>query len=171
MGAYVAGILLSLISAPLLVRHLGVVEFGRYVLVTAVLGVAGGILDAGLLGIAQREYVARTGEDRDRTMANLLGLRLTLVASAVALAVAFSAVANYGGAVTAGMLLAGCAALLAATGHVWVTPIVAELRYGVLTVMELAGQVITVVLMVVLIVAGASFVPFLAIGVPISAVM
>src|SRR5690242_7091534 len=163
MGAYVAGILLSLISAPLLVRHLGVVEFGRYVLVTAILGVAGGILDAGLLGIAQREYVVRSGEDRDRTMANLLGLRLALVASAIVLAIAFGAIAGYGGAVLAGMLLAGSAALLAALGHVWVTPIVAELRYGIITAMDIAGQVMTVALMVVLVLAGASFVPFLAI--------
>lgn len=42
-GAYVTGLLLSLISAPLLARHLGVEGFGRYVTVTALITIVAGL--------------------------------------------------------------------------------------------------------------------------------
>src|SRR4051794_17476340 len=38
IGGYGIGLLLGLISAPLLIRHLGVVDFGRYVTVTSIVG-------------------------------------------------------------------------------------------------------------------------------------
>ena len=52
---------LGLATAVLLLRHLGVNDFGRYATVMAVLGIVAGITDAGLTAVGSREIsVART---------------------------------------------------------------------------------------------------------------
>ena len=43
---YVAGVLLALISAPLLVRHLGVVDFGRWVTITSLVFIVSGLTES-----------------------------------------------------------------------------------------------------------------------------
>ena len=68
-GGYAATIALSLISAPLLIRHLGISDFGRYTTVLALVTVVNGLTDAGLMNIALREWASRTGEDRARFIA------------------------------------------------------------------------------------------------------
>ena len=76
-GGYAATIALSLISAPLLIRHLGISDFGRYTTVVALVTVVNGLTDAGLMNIALREWASRRGEDRARLMRSLLGIRLS----------------------------------------------------------------------------------------------
>ena len=58
-GGYAATIGLSLISAPLLIRHLGISDFGRYTTVLALVTVVNGLTDAGLMNIALREWASR----------------------------------------------------------------------------------------------------------------
>ena len=77
-GSYVAGMALGVLSAALMIRHLGVEDFGKYVVVTSLIGVVAGISEAGMSNIAVREYSTRSGLDRDRLMANLLGLRVAV---------------------------------------------------------------------------------------------
>ncbi len=170
-SAHVAGIGLALVSAPLLIHHLGVEDWGRYVLVNSVVLIVGGVMDAGLISIAQREYVVRTGADRDRTMRNLLGLRLVLMSAAVALAVGFAAVAGYDRDVVIGTVISGVGLLLLAIQHMLVTPLIAALRFGVTTAMEFAGQVLMVALVVALVVADAGLLAFLAVGIPVAIVL
>ena len=59
-GGYAATIGLSLISAPLLIRHLGISDFGRYTTVLALVTVVNGLTDAGLMNIALREWASRS---------------------------------------------------------------------------------------------------------------
>lgn len=165
MAAYVGGIVLTLVSAPLLVRHLGVVDFGRYVLVNTILILFAGVVDAGLISIAQREYVARTGDDRARTMANLLGIRLTLTGAAVLVAIAFVAIAGYGSTLVLGTVAAGSALMLVATQHMAITPLIGNLRYGAVTAIDVLGQVGNVTLIITLVLVGSSLLPFFAVGI------
>src|SRR3954452_15354181 len=78
VAGYVAGLLLGLISVPLLIRHLGVADFGHYVTVQSIFAIAVGLTEGGLVSVAVREYSTRSGADRERTMRNLLGMRLVL---------------------------------------------------------------------------------------------
>ena len=41
-GAYLAGVALSIASAPLLIRHLGVARFGQYVTVVSLMNLVAG---------------------------------------------------------------------------------------------------------------------------------
>lgn len=163
-GAYVIGILLSLVSAPLLVRHLGVAGYGRYVLVNTIVVLFAGLVDAGLLTIAQREYVVRSGEDREHTMRDLLGLRLVLTGSAVAVAIGFTAVAGYGSTLVIGAVLCSTGLLIVAVQHMATTPLIAGLRMGVTSALDILSATVTVALVVVLVVLDAPLLAFLGVG-------
>ena len=53
---YVFGLLLSIASVPFMIRHLGVVDYGYYVSVSAVVFIIGGFTEAGLTNLGIREY-------------------------------------------------------------------------------------------------------------------
>src|SRR5271155_1159846 len=106
-GAYVLGILLSLISAPLLIRHLGQVEYGRYITILALVAIVGGLSEGGVNAVALRNYASHSGAERTRLMANVLGVRMVLSLIGVAGAVAFAALAGYGRDLVLGTLLVG----------------------------------------------------------------
>jgi O-antigen/teichoic acid export membrane protein len=65
-----------MVGAVLLLRHLGVDDFGRYGTVMALLGIVQGISDAGLTMTGSRELAVRAGEERRELLAHLLGLRI-----------------------------------------------------------------------------------------------
>ena len=50
-GTYVVGLLLSIASVPFMIRHLGVVDYGYYVSVSAVVFIIGGFTEAGLTNL------------------------------------------------------------------------------------------------------------------------
>lgn len=169
--AFAVSTALALATVPLLFGHLGIVVFGQYVLVNTIVGLVGGVTDAGLGSIAQREYVQRSGADRRHVMRSLLGLRLALTVPAVGVGVAFVAVAGYGATLTAGTALAGAGSVLGAVQGMLLTPLVSQLRFGLTTGLDLARQVLVVGLMVTLVVADAPLLAFLAIGIPVNAVL
>lgn len=160
-AAYVAGLLLSLASIPFLVRHLGVVDFGRYVLITTLAALANGLAEGGLGFVAQREYVLKDGAERDAHMSELLGLRLLLSAAAVTGATAFAAIAGYGGAAVIGTVVAGLALATQAVQNLLAVSLTSELRFGWVTAVEFLRQTFTVLVIVALILAGAELLPFL----------
>lgn len=165
-GGYVAGALLALAAAPLLVRHLGIAEFGQYVTVISLIALIQGVTDAGLGAVMLREYSARSGEDRDGFMRSILGARLLTTASGVVVATGFTAVAGYGGDVVLGTFLAGIGLVLTMLTATYAVPLAASLRVGWLTAIELGGRAAAVVLIVGLVLASAGLVPFLAVTVP-----
>lgn len=164
-GGYALGLLLSLASAPLLIRHLGQEDFGRYITVLSVVVVVAGFTEAGLNTIALREYSSLTGTERDRVLASALGLRLTLSVAAIGLAMAFSAVAGYGSALVLGTFLAGVGLLLQTLQTLLTVALQGNLRFGLATLTDLVRQVVTVALIVGLVLAGAGVVAFLAVGI------
>jgi O-antigen/teichoic acid export membrane protein len=171
VSGYLLGVLLSLVSVPLLIRHLGFSDYGRYVTVISLVTIVQGITDVGLGQIGVREFVTRTGQDRFRLMRNLMGVRFALTSVGVLLAIAFAALAGYGESVVLGTLLAGIGMVLTVVQGTLAVPLSAELRLGWVTALDLLRQVLSVAGIVILILAGAGLVAFLAIPVPVSLVV
>src|SRR5205807_1993780 len=169
-AGYAAGVLLSVASAPLLIRHLGVVDFGHYVTVISLVTLAGGLTEGGLNAVALREYAARHGDDRATTLAHLLGIRIALTLAGVAGAVLFAPVAGYEQPLVRGTLGAGAGLVVQGMQSLLNTPLQGELRFRALTGIELARQVVTVALIVALVVSGASLLPFLFVNLVAAAV-
>src|SRR3954453_12245621 len=107
-AGYAAGLVLLAGGSVLLLRYLGVVDFGRYVTVMALIGIVSGVTDAGLTAIGARELsVARPGAERRELLANLLTLRLLLTPLGVLLATGFALVAGYDHTQVLGTIFAG----------------------------------------------------------------
>jgi O-antigen/teichoic acid export membrane protein len=165
-GGYVVSILLSLVAAPLLIRHLGIADFGRYSTVVALVTIVGGLTDAGLVGIALREWSTHSGDDRRRIMGTLLGLRIQLSSAAVLVGVAFALIAGYSNAMVLGTLLAGAGMALQVIANLLTAALQGELRFGWSTIITVSRQVVVVILVVTLVLAGAGLLPFLAVTIP-----
>lgn len=162
-----SGMVLALASTPLLIRHLGDAEFGRYTTVLAVVTIVGGLVDGGITMIALRELaVLRERRERDRLLSDLLALRLVLGAVGIAGAVAFSAVAGYGDTLVLGTLLAGLGIVLSSTQSLVAAVLHSRLRFGWAALVELARQLLGTVLVIVLVLAGASILWFLVVPIP-----
>lgn len=166
-GGFVLGLLLGLASAPLIVRHLGDAEFGRYSAVLAVIAIVSGLTEGGINTVALRELAAMTDRaDRDRAMSDLLGLRLLLSCGGITLAVCFVIVAGYDVNLTEGTLLAGLGMLFAVTQTLLASVLQSKLRFGWITVVDLVRQVTITGLIVALVLLGAGVVSFLAASIP-----
>jgi O-antigen/teichoic acid export membrane protein len=169
-AGYGANLLLSLVAAPLLLRHLGVVDFGGYVTVVSLVAIAGIVADAGLTVVAVREYAIRDAEGRRRLMANVTSLRVVIALAGAALAVLFALAAGYRSELVLGTAFAGIGLVLVITQQTFTVPLQARLRVGAITLLEVLKQSMTVALIVVLILLGATVTAFLAISIPVGAV-
>jgi O-antigen/teichoic acid export membrane protein len=167
---YVVTILLSLVAVPLLIRHLGIAEYGRYVAIAAVVAVVAGLTEGGLNAIALRGYATTGGAERAHLMRDALGVRLVLTSIGALVAVGFAALAGYGGALVLGTALAAVGMLLQLVQGLLAVPLEAELRFGWVTIGELLRQLVNVTLLVVLVLAGAGVVPLLGVAIPASLV-
>src|SRR5437588_891691 len=130
VSAYAAGVLLSVGSASLLVRHLGVVDFGHYATVMSLITVCAGVTDLGITAIGVRDYSTRTGPERDRVLRNLLGVRLAAPSAGVAGATLFALAAGYERTLVIGTVLAGIGMTVQATQAFYATSLLAQLRLG-----------------------------------------
>jgi O-antigen/teichoic acid export membrane protein len=165
-GGYVAGLLLGLISGPLIIRHLGIVEFGRYMTVVSIIGLVGGLTEGGLNAIGQREWGRTSGDERWTAMRDLLGMRLVLSGVGAAVAVAFTIIAGYGSPIVWGTVGAGIALLLHAPQLFLSVSLQGDLRFGWVTLTDLLRQALTVITLVVLVILGAGLVPILWASIP-----
>jgi O-antigen/teichoic acid export membrane protein len=169
-GAYVAGLLLSLVSAPLLTRHLGVVEFGRYVTVTALIAIVAGFTASGLNVVVTRGFSTLAEPERHGMMRAAIGIRLLLTFAGVALATVFALGAGYTTAMVLGTVLAGAGLVLQLLQSLLSTTLSSRLRFGWASAIELLRQVVNVTLIVTLVLVGAGLLPLLAVALPASAV-
>ncbi len=170
-GTYVFMMVLSVLSAALLTRHLGVVRFGQYTTVISLVAVVATVTDAGMSVIGVREFSVRTGSDRDEFMRDLLGLRMALTTFGVLLVGAFALVAGYDTALLVGALLASLGTIALVVQHTHTIPISAALRLGTLSALELARQVLTVAAIAILVVLGAGVLPLLAVVLAVNLVL
>lgn len=167
-AGYALGMLLTLVSVPLIVRHLGVVDFGRFVLVTSLMTLVVGLTEGGLAAVGLREYTLRSAEERKSLMSNLLGVRLALTGAGVSVATAFAIVAGYDATLVVGTLVVGAGLMAQASYVLLAVPLQAELRNGWITIADLLRQTIFVSLSLALVVAGAALMPFFVATIPAS---
>ncbi|HEV3071965.1 MAG TPA: oligosaccharide flippase family protein [Solirubrobacteraceae bacterium] len=162
-ASYIAVVALSVISAALLTRYLGVARFGHYTTVISLVTVVSVVTDAGMSSLGTREFAVREGAERETLMRDLLGLRVVLTLLGVVLATLFAALAGYDLALLAGTVVAGLATVALVLQHTLSIPLSAELRLGALSLLDLARQALTVLALVLLIVLHAGLFPLLAV--------
>jgi O-antigen/teichoic acid export membrane protein len=167
---YGSGALVSLATAAILVRHLGIDGFGRYVTVTALIALVGGVTEAGILVHGIREFLDSDARDRRRLIGNLIAMRLTLTTVGVALAICFALAIGYRQVLVLGALVAGAGLLAQVTADVLSVSLQAHMLLGRLTIVELVRRVLTLVLIAALSLAGANLLELIAAG-AVSAVL
>lgn len=170
VGGFIAGTLVSILSAALLFRHLGLKETGRYVLALSLVAIVGSLSDLGLTAVGVRELSRLPAEERWPLARDLLGLRLTLtlLGSVIVIAIAWIA---YSSTLAEGVALACAGLALQATQDNFALPLVVNLRLGWVSALELARQLLTVLCTVVLVLVGATLLPFLGMSIPIGVVV
>lgn len=166
LAGYGGGVLFALASVPLLVRHLGVVDFGRYTIVVSIIAMVQGLTEGGLQAIGVREYSVLSAAERDVMMGRLLALRVLATLTGIGLALVFDVIAGYDSTIVLGTLVAGAGLLLLVIFNLLSVPLAANLRFGWITAVDLARQGLATVLIVLLVVAGAGIVPLLAVQIP-----
>jgi O-antigen/teichoic acid export membrane protein len=159
-AAYVVGLLMSLVAVPLMVRHLGVIDYGRFMTVSAIVFIIGGITEAGLTNLGVREYsVLRVGE-REEYMRNLIGLRFVLTTVGVLLAGLITLITGAEEVIVVGTLVAGLGLLLSLVQQTYMIPLAAQLRLGSMTMLDLVKQGSLNGTYILFVVLGASLLPF-----------
>ena len=162
---YGVGVLLTVGSAAVLFRHLGVDDSGRYVLVLALVTLFGGVTDAGLSTIAIRELSTVGGMERGVLLRNLLGLRILFTIAGVALACGYAVVAGWDRVLVAGTAIAGIGLLAVNVQNALASGLIADLRLGWVTLADALRQAVTAAAIVALALAGASLLPFFTVTV------
>jgi O-antigen/teichoic acid export membrane protein len=163
---YGISVLLGVAAMAVLFRHLGVEDGGRYVTIVALVGLFGGITDAGLATIAVRELTVRSGADRDAVFRSLLGLRVVTAFAGAALATLFAAATGYGLTLVIGTVLAGIGFVLQSVQLTLSAPLMKELRLGWLAALDVLRWLGFALLVVALVGLGASLLPFFAVTIP-----
>ena len=165
IAGYAAASLLALGSGALLYRHLGVVDSGRYTAAGSLVALVAAASDLGLTAIGLRELAIRAGEERVRMASTLLGLRLLITTAGVLAVTAFALIA-YGPTLAAGVALAGVGLVFTVWQGTLAIPLMVDMRLGWTSLLEFLRQLLLSILIVVLVLAGAGLLAFLAAPIP-----
>jgi O-antigen/teichoic acid export membrane protein len=166
LGGMGGGMLLALVAAPLLIRHLHQVGFGQYVTALSIATIAAGLTEGGVNAIALREFAARDGRDRDAVMRDIFGIRLLLSAAGVIGAVAFAAAVGYSETIVIGTAVAAAGLSIQLLQTFISVPLQGTMRLGTVASADLLRNAVSTGLIVVLVIAGAGIVPLLGVIVP-----
>jgi O-antigen/teichoic acid export membrane protein len=170
-AGYVAATGLAILSYALVTRHLGVARFGDYQTLLSIVTVVAAVTEAGMTTLAVREYATLQGEERDRLMRNLLGARLALTGAGVAVAALIAAALGFEAGLVAATAVAGVGVGFNVVQSMVAVPLLANLRLGIATALEVGRQVVLVALLVLVVLAGGGIAPLLAATVPAGAVL
>lgn len=162
VAANVLGLVLGLLTATLLLRHLGVEDAGRYVTVLSLVGIAVSIVDTGLNATASSELARREPGTRRPLLANIFGQRLLVAGIALVGLVAFALLAGYPEEMVSGTAFAGAGVLLVAVANAILVPLTVQLRNGGLALVEVLRQAVALIAVAALVAWGATLTPFFA---------
>ncbi len=168
LAGYAGGVGLSVVSASLMIRHLGPADWGGYVTVSSLMTLVAGLSEFGLGNIGVREYATRPHDERIRLIKNLLGLRLALATVGLLAALVFGVAAGYRSTLLAGIVLWGIGLMVTFVQQAVGVPLVTRLQLGWVSLLELVRQAATLVAVLVLVAVGAGLLPFLAAPIPVS---
>ncbi len=138
-GGYAVGMLLGLVAAPLLVRHLGVADFGIYITINSLVTIVAGLSDLGLNSLGVREWAREQAGERRALMRDLLGARLVFSFAGVASAMVFALIAGYDSARLLGTGLACVGLIVMAVQSALTIPLAGRLRQGWIAAAERGG--------------------------------
>jgi O-antigen/teichoic acid export membrane protein len=163
VGGFILLNVVGAFGAVLLLRHLGVDDYGRYGTVTALLTIVYGVSDAGLTLTGSRELATRrTESERRELLAHLIGLRIIVSAIGVTLAIAFAWAVGYSRTMVEGTAVAGAGIFVLSVQGAILQPLSVELQNWRLTVNDVLRQGLLVACYVALVIAGAKLLPFFA---------
>jgi O-antigen/teichoic acid export membrane protein len=165
---YAAGVGLSVVSASLMIRHLGPTDWGGYVTVSSLIGLVAGLSEFGLSNIGVREYATLGHDERIRLIKNLMGLRLALATLGLVAAFVFALAAGYPPVLRAGIALWGIGLMFTFVQQAVGVPLVTRLQFGWVSAIELLRQGATLVVVVALVLLGSGLLAFLAAPIPVS---
>ena len=168
VAGYLGGVLLTVVSAAVLFRYLGPEDAGKYVTVLAIVAIVGVMFDGGLHSLAIRETSVRRDADRRAVIGDLLGMRLVLGVVATVLAAAFALALNYDRSLVVGTVLASVGLVVWSIHMILAAPLVASLRLGWVTAIDVFRQAATVALVLALVAGGFGLLAFFAVPIPIT---
>lgn len=171
LGSLVLGSVATVASSAVVIRHLGVVDTGRWVTVMSLVAIVGLISDLGLSAIGVREYTVRPPAAGRRFLRNLLGMRVAFVVAGLVVALAFTVAADYTDTMVLGTLVAGVGMMLFAVQQSLTIPLQARLRLGWVAAFQLLFLVGVALEAVLLVAIGAGLLPFFALWTPITIVL
>lgn len=167
LGGYGLGALATVASSAVVIRHLGVVDTGRFLTVTALLSIVSTVSDLGLTGFAVREYSTGSRSDGRRVLQSLLGIRLVLAIGGLLLAVLFGLLVGYPAMMVLGILIAGAGMVFLVAQDGCAIPLQVGLRFGWVAALQLAVPLGVAIEAVLLALAGAGLLPFFALQLPV----
>jgi O-antigen/teichoic acid export membrane protein len=170
VGGFILATLVSILSAALLFRHLGLRETAQYVLALSLVAIVGSLSDLGLTAVGVRELSRLPPEERWPLARDLLGLRITLTVLGSVIVTLLAWVA-YSATLADGVALACVGLLLQATQDNFALPLVVDLRLAWVSALEVTRQLLTTASTIALVLLGATLVPFLAISIPVGIVV
>jgi O-antigen/teichoic acid export membrane protein len=167
LGGYLLGTLAMVASSAVVIRHLGVVDTGRFLTVTALITIVATVSDLGLTGFSMREYATGPRSDGRRLLRNLLGIRLVLALGGMSIAVLFGLLVGYPSVMVFGTVIAGLGMVFFVVQDGCSIPLQVGLRFGWVAGLQLAIQVGMAIEAVLLALAGVGLLPFFALQLPI----
>jgi O-antigen/teichoic acid export membrane protein len=163
------GVLAGAISAPLVVRHLGVTDYGRYLTVTSVIFVVTALTEGGLANVAVRLFSVGDASERRALVSNLTGLRLALGAIGALAAVGFGVIAGYERVLVVGLALGAAGYILSAVQGSYSVALSGTLRLSALAGIDVFRSLATTVLLIALVIAGSGLTGFYLVAVVVQA--
>ncbi|MGC2374225.1 MAG: polysaccharide biosynthesis C-terminal domain-containing protein [Solirubrobacteraceae bacterium] len=167
LGGYALGALATVASSAVVIRHLGVIDTGHFLTVTALLAIVATVSDLGLTGFAVREYSTGARSSGRRFLRNLLGIRLVLALGGLSIAVLFGLLVGYPVVMVLGTVIAGFGMVFLVVQDGCAIPLQVGLRFGWVAGLQLAIQVGVAIEAVLLALTGAGLLPFFALQLPI----
>ena len=156
---YGVSLLVSLISAPLVIRHLDPSNYGYFATVTAIVFIIGGFTEAGLNTLGIREFA--TGRPDRARCCETSRPRMAGTARRSAYHRGVAAVIGAHEVIVFGILVAGVGLIVTIMGENYGIPLSADLRVTAVSVLGLAQQLTLTVAYVLLVIAGAGVLPLL----------
>ena len=160
-----AGVLAGALSAPLVVRHLGVTDFGRYLTVASVIFLITALTEGGLANVAVRLFSIGDEAERRALISNLTGLRLALGGVGAAIAMGFGVIAGYEETILIGLALGAVAYVLSAVQGSYSVALTGTLRLPTLAWIDVFRSLGTTALLVALVIAGSGLTGFYLVAV------
>lgn len=159
--AFMASAALGVATAAILFRHLGVGDTGRYTTALVLGALVTGLTDLGLTAVGIREFAVLRGTERARMSQSLLGIRLVLTSIGV-VGITVFAIIVYGQLLAIAVLIAGIGVIAQNVQGTYQIPLMASLRLGWVSLLEIARQAMASLMIVILVLLGAGLLPFLA---------